>query len=355
MRVLFDIVHPADVLFFLRPMKALLAGGHEIRVCSRRKDIACELLDGFGIEHAPVSSAAQGKAGAALELVLRDAAIIAAARSFQPDVMVGFGGVAISHAGALLGIPSIAFYDSENAALQTRLAYPAVTKLYVPESYGGETPKRKTVRVPGVKELSYLHPDAFSPDRQIAIASSLDPDRQNVFIRLVAWRANHDWGKAGWSLVELQAVIDRFQGRAKIHISSEVALPEAMQAHRFTGKLTDAHHLLGHCDLYVGESATMAAEAAVLGVRSVFAGRDHLGYIEELHTEGLVASGPLSPGASLMDLVDVQMARDDAGVRRSWQTYLAAKPDWSAVVLEALAAYAPRQGKVPGASFRRAS
>jgi len=341
MRVLFDIVHPADVLFFLRPIRALEARGHDVLVCSREKDIACHLLDRFGIEHEPLSSAADGRMGAAFELLVRDAAVASMARRFKPDAMVGFGGVAIAHAGAMLGIPSIAFYDSENASLQTRLTYPAITRLYVPERYRGEVPERKTTRVPGVKELSYLHPSAFRADRSRAIANGLDPDRRNVFIRLVAWRANHDWGKAGWSLEDLCAVVDRFRREAKIHISSEVKLPATMQKYLYTGAKEDVHHVMGHCDFYVGESATMAAEAAVLGVRSVFAGRDLLGYIEDLSDAGLVTSGPLEPELDLMGLVERQATRSDAAVRADWERYIQAKPDWSSVVLNALAPYAP--------------
>jgi len=353
MRILFDIVHPADVLFFLRPIRALEARGHDVLVCSREKDIACDLLDEFGIEHEPVSTASDSKVGAAFELLLRDAAVAGLARRFKPHAMVGFGGVSIAHAGALLGIPSIAFYDTENASLQTRLTYPAITKLYVPDSYLGDVPEKKTVRVPGVKELSYLHPEGFTADRRIAVENGLDPDRKNVFIRLVAWRANHDWGKAGWSLEELCAVVDRFRREAQIHISSEVPLPATMQKYAFSGTKADVHHVMGHCDLYVGESATMASEAAILGVRSVFAGRDHLGYITELSDAGLVTSGPLEPDLSLAALVEQQMQRSDSRVKADWSRYVVDKPDWSKIVLGSLAPYAPVQRGLGQPDLRR--
>ncbi|MBT8460832.1 MAG: hypothetical protein KJN60_14270, partial [Boseongicola sp.] len=118
MRILFDIVHPADVLFFKRPIEMLLARGDEIRVLSRRKDIACDLLDAFDIPHNPVSTAGTGVFGLARELLVRDIAVLKHCRTFKPDVMIGFGGVSISHAGWLTRTPSISFYDSENATLQ---------------------------------------------------------------------------------------------------------------------------------------------------------------------------------------------------------------------------------------------
>ena len=80
MRILVDIVHPADVLFFRHPLAQLLAQGAEVRVASREKDVACALLDEFGLPHAVASKAGMGTFGLARELVVRDAAILRMAR-----------------------------------------------------------------------------------------------------------------------------------------------------------------------------------------------------------------------------------------------------------------------------------
>ena len=199
MRVLFDIVHPADVLFFKRPIEALIGRGDKVLILSRRKDVACDLLDSFGLPHTPVTTAGAGVLGLAKELITRDIAVFRQARRFRPDVMIGFGGVAISHAGALLRTRSISFYDSENASLQTRLTWPFISALYVPQSYAGPTPEGRTTKLKGVKDLSYLHPSAFHPDKALALSAGLDPNRANYFVRLVSWRANHDLGKGGWT------------------------------------------------------------------------------------------------------------------------------------------------------------
>ena len=51
MRILVDIVHPADVLFFRHPLKRLMGEGAEVLIASREKDVACDLLDEFGLPH----------------------------------------------------------------------------------------------------------------------------------------------------------------------------------------------------------------------------------------------------------------------------------------------------------------
>ena len=92
MKILIDIVHPANVLFFYHPIRRLLQRGDEVIILSREKDIACELLDSFGLSHTPVSRAGNGLLGLGAELIWRDFRVLREARRFRPDVMIGFGG-----------------------------------------------------------------------------------------------------------------------------------------------------------------------------------------------------------------------------------------------------------------------
>ena len=336
MRVLFDIVHPANVLFFKRPIEALRARGDSVLILSRKKDVACALLDEFGFPHEPVSRAGSGLTGLARELVRRDWAVLRAARRFRPDAMIGYGGVAISHVGRLLGIPSISFYDTEAAWLQTRITWPFISHLYVPDSYTGPTPAGRTTRLRGTKELSYLHPSAFTPDRDVALEHGLDPERDNFLVRVVAWRANHDVGKKGWTPDTLRDVVARLSERGKVHLSSELPLSEEFEPLRYRGPSTRIHHLIGHCRLLVGESATMASEAAILGVPSIYAAPDHRGYVSALEAAGLVTTVTEPDTRSIGAAVETMLARPLAETVAARDAYVAACPDWAAAVLEAL-------------------
>jgi len=250
--------------------------------------------------------------------------------------MIGFGGIAIAHAGRLLGVPSISFYDSENASLQTRLTWPFIHQLYVPDAYEGTTPRGRTTRLPGTKELSYLHPTAFTPDRSIAIRNGLDPEADNFFLRIVDWRANHDIGKTGWSGELLSAVVAYLEQRGRVHISSEVGLPDHLASKRYSGSIAEVHHLMGHCRLMVGESATMASETAVLGVPAIYCGRDFPGYVRELETAGLVHTLPAGRSKDLLALIERSLSAPPAEAKAARDRYVAAKPDWSHAVIEAI-------------------
>lgn len=336
MKVLVEVVHPADVLFFRRPLLMLQARGDEVLIASRHKDVTVDLLDAFGLAHLPLSRAGDGLAGLGAELMERDWALWRAVRLFRPDVMVGFGGLAISHVGMLAGVPAIAFYDSENATLQTRLTWPFVDHLYVPECYLGPVPESRTTRVPGTKDLSFFHPSAFWPSIEIAMENGLDPHRENFFVRVVSWRAGHDIGKRGWSEALLAEVVDLLSARGRVHISSETPLPRRFAHALYTGSPLEVHHLLAHCRLYVGESATMASEAVTVGTPAIYCGHDFPCYTLAMEQAGLLRNVPVAEGERLGDEIRATLAQPSDAFDRARAAWLDNCPDWAEIVVEAI-------------------
>jgi predicted glycosyltransferase len=334
-RIIVDIVHPANVLFFLRPIRKLLERGDQVLILSRHKDVAVSLLDSFGHSHTPISSAGNGLFGLAKELITRDVNLFRHVKRFRPDIMIGFGGVAISHVGRLTGVPAISFYDTELASLQTRITWPFISHLYVPSSYQGAVPAR-TTRVPGIKELSYLHPNSFRADEQRAAEAGFERGVDNFFLRVVSWRANHDFGKTGWTDAMLHEIVNYLKQRGRVHISSERPIPESLNEYRYRGRTSDLHHLLAHCKLYVGESATMACESAVLGTPSIYVSSDFRGYLEELSEAGLVHKAPPVTQHSVMEAIERTLAVPNDIHLAQHEKYIRGKPDWSEVVIEAI-------------------
>ena len=251
-------------------------------VTSRVKEISLDLLDNLGIPHLTLSS--QGEKGMfslAKELILRDKRLFSEATKFRPHVMTGIGGIFVSHVGLLKGIPSVVFYDTENAVLQNLLTYPFATRVMVPECYQGWTLARNTTRYKGYHELAYLHPDYFRADKSIAIKSGLSETKDNYFVRLVSWQASHDVGEKGWNEELLKNLIDKLTPEANVMISSERELPAEFQQYSYKGAPQDVHHVLAYLKGFIGESATMASECAVLGVPSIYMANTGRGYTDE--------------------------------------------------------------------------
>ena len=295
-RILIDIVHPADVRFFREPIARLRAQGAPILCLAREKDITCDLLERFEIPYALASRQGEGPIGLGLELLRRDWAMVRAMNRFKPDVATGFGGVAIAHAGRLAGVRTVAFYDHEPGRLQMALTLPFIDEWHVPESWRGPAPAGKTRRFNSFKELSDLHPARFKPCPERARALGAAPDRANIFLRLSAQRAAHDWGARSLDATAFLAALNRVFGPVALHVSCEGDAPEPLRPYLYRGALDQVHHLLAACDLAVTDGASMAAEAGVLGVPSIVTNARAPGYVSEFSRRGLMftarADGP---------------------------------------------------------------
>jgi len=310
MKILIDIGHPAHVHFFSIPMSLWRQAGCEIVVTSRHKEIAVDLLDARGITHRPLSAmGAGGVGGLAQELISRDRRLYRVVREEKPDIMVGIGGVFIAHVGFLTRTPSLVFYDTENATLSNLITYPLASLVVVPACYQAWLPPWH-LRYPGYHELSYLHPAHFTPDRAIALACGLAPDRPTFLIRTVSWQASHDLRENGWSEELLRQTVAHLGQRGKVLISAEAGLPEDLRPYRYQGPPEQIHHLMAHLDLFVGESATMASECAVLGVPAVYAAETGRGYTDEQESRyGLVKNVRSIRWPELQAAIDTFLAR----------------------------------------------
>lgn len=282
MKILFDVNHPAHIHFFRNAISLLVANGHDVLVTSRGKECLSELLAELGVEHSKISDMGHGSfVGFVKEYFIRCFRLIRFVQKHKPDVMCAVGGTFVAHVGWLTKIPTIVFYDTEMASFQNKITYPFVSYLALPNCYQGPVPS-KTVRYSGYHELAYLRPDYFTPDRAVAVRAGLSPNSKNFIVRVVSWQANHDVDQSGWSSELLTAVVAYLTTKGTVIISSERVLPVDVEHFRYRGTALQMHHLMAHCDLFVGESATMAAECAVLGVPAIYASETSRGYLDDI-------------------------------------------------------------------------
>lgn len=289
MKILVDIGHPAHVHFFINPIRYWQNDNHQVIVTSRQKEIATDLLDFCDVPHIVLSTINDGSpSGMLKELIVRDWRLLKVVLKEKPDMMVGIGGIYIAHTGFLTRTPSITFYDTENATLSNLISYPFTSLVAVPECYSSWLPPWY-LKYPGYHELSYLHPSVFTPDREIAISSGLSTERPTFLLRAVSWKASHDLNEKGWSVDLLTRLANFLTERGKVIISSENILPNHLQKFKYTGSPQNIHHLMAFLRMFVGESATMASECAVLGVPAIYAAETGRGYTDEQETRyGLV-------------------------------------------------------------------
>jgi hypothetical protein len=278
LRIAVDITHPAHFHFFRNAIVEWRERGHAVLLLSRDKDLTLQLLDETGWEHHCLSKVRVGLAGLAVEMVQHSLGVWQHLRRHRAQVVAAIGGTFIAHPARVLRIPSLVFYDTENAKLSNRMTYPAATRIYTPRAYRDDLGP-KHVRYNGYHELAYLHPRRFTPDPSRLVGQGITPGEPYTFVRLVAWQSHHDIGDYG--VRQIHRVVERLSQFGRVLVSSEAALPADLQAYAYRGAVQDVHHFLAYAQLTFGESATMASESAMLGVPSIFISTSSRGYTDE--------------------------------------------------------------------------
>ena len=281
MRILIDISHPAHVHFFRNAIALWQRRGHRVHLVSRRKDIALRLLSAYQLPHRCLSNAGKGKLSLLRELFVHDFRLLREATRVKPDIMLQIGGLFVSHVGALKGIPSITFTDTEMATLSNALTFPCTDAVVTPDCYEAPVPASKHFVYPGYHELAYLHPERFAPDPTVARQLGVAPEDPFFIVRFVSWGAAHDVGESGFSRAAKIAMVEELSRRGRVFITSEGRLPPELQPYRFPVAPELIHHVMAFSSLVIGESATMASEAAVLGVPAIFVSTSPRGYTSE--------------------------------------------------------------------------
>ena len=246
-----------------------------------RKTVSHELLKGYGIPFVSRGRGSDSVIGKLAYLLWADQFLLREALAFRPDVFLSFSSPYAAHVSSILGKPHIAFDDTESATLARRLWVPFTDIILSPACFRGPALKRQ-LRFEGFMELLYLHPNVFRPDPSKLASAGVDPGERYSFVRFVSWKATHDIGLAGMSLENKRRLVSDLERFGKVLISSEVELPPDFQKYRLRIDPTDVHHLLSFASLFVGESATMASESAVLGTPAIYLDRVGRGYTEEL-------------------------------------------------------------------------
>jgi uncharacterized protein len=280
MKILIDINHPAHVHYFRNFFGIMRAKGHQLLFVARNKEIEHKLLASYGIPFVNRGKGQDGKIGKFLYLVYANFILWRLARKFQPDVFLNFLHPYPSQVARLIGKPSLVFSDTEHAALHHKLTVPFASKVFTPSCYRTNLGP-KQVRFEGYMELSYLHPNYFTPNPEILSFLGVKENEKFVVVRFVSWEAAHDFGHAGMSLENKRKAIAEMSKYARVFISAERGLPEDLEKFRIKIPFDKIHDALFFSTLLFGESATMASEAAVLGTPAIFMDNDGRGYTDE--------------------------------------------------------------------------
>ncbi len=300
MKILFSLGHPAQFHLFKNVINNLNKKGHKIKVLVSNKDILEELCCKSDFEFLSILPVRKNnsKYSQFKTLINRYLVVIRFIFNYKPNLLVG-SEVTFPIAGKTFGIPSILFSEDDAAFISkfVAIAYPFATTILSPLTCNAGKYEYKKVGYNGFQKLAYLHPLHFKPDKKRV--KDLIGERYFI-LRFSKLDAYHDVGRnKGINSQIAQKLITILSEHGKVFITSERELEPQFEKYRINIDIVDIHHALYYADLYIGDSQSMAVEAAMLGTPGIrfndFVGK--IGVLEELeHTYKLTTGiNPANP------------------------------------------------------------
>jgi predicted glycosyltransferase len=321
MKFLFYLGHPAHYHNFSVVSNLLKERGHEIIFVARKKDVLFDLLEGntnkiYYIEY----EKKPGKTGLISFILKREWDMFKIVKRESPDLLIGTD-ITITHIGKLFKIPSIVVNedDADVVPMFANLGMKYATFNLAPESCNVGPYSKNTIRYKGFQELSYLHPNHFNPDAS-KVETLLKSGAPYFIIRLAELTAHHDKGKKGITKEVGKTLIDLLKKKGKVFITSERELEPEFEEYRISIHPKEMHHAMYFAEMYIGDSQTMAAEAAILGTPSIrfndFVGE--IGYLEDLeHNYGLTYGIRTNETEKLFQKVSELLDKKD--IKKEWR------------------------------------
>lgn len=270
MKAMLSIDHPAWAHQFRNIVKMLNDRGDEVLTLAVEKDGDTELLDKFGIPYV-LSAHSTGKNIVEKGLLFLGLCIEHTWRAlrFQPDILIGRASPMMAVASFISRKPHIIYEDTEVSKFSLRICKRLSTKIITPRTFLTDLGPAQE-RLDTYKELFYLHPSVFTPDKQKLRDVGFNPDEPYILVRFVAWNASHDIGRRGLDDAGKVELVEKLSKYGRVYVSSEGHVPEALKPLLLKTPYELIHHVLAFARLVYSEGATMASEAVVLGTHALY-------------------------------------------------------------------------------------
>lgn len=279
---LVDIPHPHFVHFFRNVIDII--GRERVTITCQKSGIITDLLDSYGYSYIIIGekyNSLLAKAFGQIKYLFKYINII---KRKEIDILLGMS-PAIAIASKLLE-KKMFFFDDDDSAVQPltkKLTNPLADLIITPKCLEFENYGIKHKTYSGYQELAYLAPTYFTPNKSIIDKYNLIANAYFV-VRFNEFHAHHDVGHEGIPDNSKMELIEHLKKYGDVYITSEGILNKVYEKYQLKVKPEDIHHVLAFAKMYIGDSQTMASEAAVTGTPSfrcnTFKGK--IAYLKEL-------------------------------------------------------------------------
>lgn len=313
MKVLFQLGHPAHFHLFKNTIADLQRDGHQTYILIRKKDILEDLLKASGLEYVNILPSGRKSA---LTLALRLWRVFWFTLKHRVDVLVG-STPEVAQVAWLLRRRSVVMAEDDAAIVPQfiKVVKPFADQYLSPVSCNNGPLESKTTHYEGFHKLAYLHPHRFVPDPSV-VDRYFPHERPYFLLRFAQLNAYHDVSAHAQGITDAIArhLVDMLLPHGDVYITSERPLPAGLEEYRLHINPLDIHHIMAFAKMYIGDSQSMAVEAAMLGTPSIrfndFAGR--IGVLEELEKKYQLTVGiPTSEPERLYSTVSMMLQENN--------------------------------------------
>lgn len=348
MNVFVNISHPAHFHFFKNTVRILHERGHHVTIGARKKEFTLDLLKASNLDYLPLTNKRAGITGVVGEMLEQQFKISSILKRYQTDVMLQIGGIFNAPVGKIYRIPTFAFSDTENNKWGNGLSFRLSKHVFSPTCFDREVGGswKRQIFYPGYHELSYLSPTYVS--------EKITPE-DKFLVRFVGWKAIHDVGERGLSNKQKIEIVSTLNKSGSVFVTSEASLPDEIAEFACKFHPSEIHDFMKTCRMIVGESATMASEAACLGIPAIFISDTGRGYTTEQDKRyGLIKHYRLDQWEEIVQRLNLWASKDlsEEWQKRRWRM-LKEKIDVTAWLVDLIENYPKSIEEARKGSFER--
>jgi predicted glycosyltransferase len=322
MKIAFHLAHPAHFHLFKNIAGYFIhSQKHQLIITYNEKDVLHHLIKNSQLSAFSKNIGAKRGSSRIYSLVFqfikKEVNLYKILKREKPDLILGTS-IIIAHVGKFLKIPAVIVNEDDFNAIagSVRIGYPFCSHILAPQCCKTGKWQFKVTSYDGYHELAYLTPKYFKPDNNMIKNLKNHENRLGRYfiLRFANLAAHHDIGKSGITTQIAKKLLTTLSSHGRVFITSERQLEPEFDRYRVPIDPLHMHHALYYADMYLGDSQTMTAEAAVLGTPALrfndFVGK--LGYLEELeHRYGLTYGIKTSEPEKLFEKIEELLKMKD--------------------------------------------
>lgn len=287
MNILFVTGHPAQIHHFKNVKMLLEKRGHSVFWAASSKEISFELLRHENIDFIEVLKPGKGIFSKIKTLLINNWKLARFIKDKNIQYVVSRVSPFVSLACKVRGVYHLGISDTEKSGVYDTLFTKLLNAFITAESFR-RTLRKDQIRIKSNTELFYLHKNHFQPNREQLEAHGIDFSKPYSVVRFVSWNAYHDKGQSGFNYQNQLELISTLAKYTTVYISGESELPNELKVHALKIPSHLMHELLYFASIYVGEGASMAAEASLLGTPSILVNDIKSGNGDDMEKHGIL-------------------------------------------------------------------